>query len=118
MTKKQDHKPASAVIVLPDPDDNPVRYDCEEGDTLEIRSGAANYTDFHLEFVGANPFSKVALKGSTHNPLLIPIPAGSEGEYEVTVLHIHNKDQAKNRRGNIRFNVHPCRGCPPIGPGL
>ena len=118
MATKKRHKPASAVILLPDPDDTPVHYHCEEGGILEIRSDAPNYTYFQLKFAGVNPFSKSTLKGSTHSPLLIPVPAGSQGEYEFTVLYIHNKDRAKNKRRNVNFNIHPCKGCPMSGTGI
>jgi len=106
-------KPTSAVIELPDPDTTPSCWHLEEGGILEVRSNAPNYTHFSVEFVGTNPFSNAPLKGSTNSPVVIPIPAKSQGEYEFTIRQEHNEDQNKHRRQTIRFNVHPCKGCPP-----
>jgi len=111
-------KPTSAVIELPDPDDTSSCWHLEEGGVLEVRSNAPNYSYFEVEFVGTNPFSNAPLKGSTNSPVVIPIPAKSQGEYQITIHHIHNDDSNKDAKHVARFNIHPCKGCPPAGPGI
>jgi len=111
-------KATSAVMELPDPDEMSSCFHLEQGGTLEVRSNAPNYTDFHVEFAGSNPLSDGPLKGSTTCPVVIPIPIDSDGEYEFTVHHIHNHDCNKDRWHRLRLYVHPCKNCPGGGTGI
>ncbi len=53
--KAKNHKPVSAVITVPDPDDSPFIVHAEMGGTLQWRSDSINFPHFEIQFIGSNP---------------------------------------------------------------
>jgi|HubBroStandDraft_6_1064221.scaffolds.fasta_scaffold220175_2 hypothetical protein len=112
--KKENDRPLSIVITVPDPDNMSVSDRVEEGGTLQWRTESHRYPEFEIRFQGPNPFNtetNLILKGSDTNPVVIRIPLMSQDIYSYTVRHI-KKDGTSKDTGPMKFVIH-CLGCPP-----
>jgi hypothetical protein len=102
------HKPTSAVITVPDPDNSPSFVHVEEGGTLQWRNDSYNYPDFEVEFIGANPTddkSNAILTGSNLKPVVIH--AKTPGKYRYKIRH-KKTDGSESVWGPIHAYVVPC----------
>ena len=112
------HRPLSAVITLPDPDNRMVSALAQQGGTLEWRTDSHHYPNFEIRFLGPNPSNDEedsVFKGSDVQPVVIRL--NKVGEYKHTVRHIREKDGSCIDTGPHPTNVTPCHACPPWGPG-
>jgi hypothetical protein len=102
------HKPTSAVITVPDPDNSPSFVHVEEGGTLQWRNDSYNYPDFEVEFIGANPAddkSNAILTGNNLKPVVIH--AKTPGKYRYKIRH-KKGDGSESVWGPIHAYVVPC----------
>jgi hypothetical protein len=109
--KAKVHKPVSAVITVPDPDDSPYTVHAEKGGTLQWRNDSFNYPYFEVEFIGANPANQklnAKLAGSNLKPVVIHLK--STGDYHYKILH-KKKDGTEKSSGPSAARVTPCTGC-------
>jgi hypothetical protein len=111
--KAKDHKPVSAVITVPDPDNSPFTVHVEVGGTLQWRSDSYNYPHFEVEFIGANPANKklnAKFAGGNLKPVVIPLK--TTGDYLYNIRHQKKNGPVKSS-GPSSARVVPCTGCPP-----
>jgi hypothetical protein len=105
------HKPASAVITVPDPGNSPSAVHVEMGGTLQWRNDSYNYPDFEIEFIGDNPadeHSNAIFTGDNLNPVVIH--AKKTGKYKYNIRH-KKADGSEWVWGPIQAYVVPCQDC-------
>jgi hypothetical protein len=115
--KIKHHKPVSAVITVPDPDDSPFTVHAEAGGTLQWRSDSRNYPRFEIQFIGPNPFNtkeNASFTGDNLKPVVLHLK--KIGEYSYKIKHI-KKDGAGLPTGPAGFRVTQCTGCGEGGDG-
>jgi hypothetical protein len=109
--KAKNHKPVSAVITVPDPDNKDFMIHVEKGGTLQWRSDSATFPRFEIQFIGPNPTNETQnekLDGDHLHPVVIPV--NKTGDYEYNVRHI-SEDGTATTTGPRSFRSGPCTGC-------
>jgi hypothetical protein len=110
--KAKDHKPVSAVVTVPDPDNKDFMFHAEKGGTLQWRSDSTTFPRFEIQFIGANPSNDTQnekLDGDNLHPVVINLK--KTGDYQYKVRHIKG-DGTDTHSGPRSFHVIPCTGCP------
>jgi hypothetical protein len=113
--KTKNHKPVSAVVTIPDPDNRDFMIHVEKGGTLQWRNDSTSFPRFEIQFIGSNPTNKTQnekLQGDHLHPVVIHLK--KTGNYEYNVRHI-KEDGTATTTGPRKFSSKPCTACPPVG---
>jgi hypothetical protein len=111
--KAKDHKPVSAVITVPDPDNFRSAVHVDIGGTLQWRNDSQSYPDFEIEFIGDNPANQktnAIFAGHSLKPVVIHVK--NEGDFKYRIRHKKTDGTAK-KSGPISFiSSRECSICP------
>lgn len=100
--------PATAVMMVADPDDTPVSVFVTPGGILEWSGDSSTYPEFEIQFVGLSPVTSGAnLKGNVNDPVVVRVK-NEEGKFPYNILHTKSDGTVKITGP---FAVRSCRVC-------
>jgi len=114
---REDRRPTSAVVTLPDPDNTHASSHAEVGGTLLFRSENPRYPKFRVKFPKGNPANKAVghvFEGSIDKPLVLYAQNEGDFEYEVEYVDQNGKMVPVIVIGASR--IQRCQSCPAIVP--